>query len=333
MKNKLILLSSALVALASCGTPASSSASSPIASSSEEKTPYVLDLNVACPKGAPAVSLYRHLGQPESKLDINADATNIAAYMTSASDRDICILPTNAGLTAIAKKNAPFKIAATITFGNFFLASTGHDANGQLDPSDCVVYFQKSQVPGKIFDYVYGNLGLTNLHDVEAASDAKACLETGKLTLEDKTELDVDYVFIAEPALTATKAAHPNVSEFQNVQTKWAEVSGNKQLTQASVFVANSADKSKVNAFLSSLEEDINSFVADPSVIDPFVSAIGEDIVKNRFLSPSAMIKNVTKNGNRMGLGFKKAKDNKEAILEFVKLFGITALNESVYFE
>ena len=89
MKNKLILLSSALVALASCGTPASSSASSPIASSSEEKTPYVLDLNVACPKGAPAVSLYRHLGQPESKLDINADATNIAAYMTSASDRDI----------------------------------------------------------------------------------------------------------------------------------------------------------------------------------------------------------------------------------------------------
>ena len=140
---------------------------------------YELDLKIACPSGAPAVALYKHLKEPEAKLEINASATNVVAYLAPNSSKDIVIAPTNAGITAINKKNAPFKLAATITFGNFYLAATGNDANGKLDPDDYVVAFQQNNVPDKIFRYVYSDVAFTNLHYVDQASDAAACLISG----------------------------------------------------------------------------------------------------------------------------------------------------------
>ena len=38
------------------------------------------------------------------------------------------------------------------------------------------------------------------------------------------------------------------------------------------------------------------------------------------------------KNGNRMGLGFKRAKDNKEGIDKFLSIFGINATSEEIYY-
>ena len=148
---------------------------------------YELDLKVVSPSGAPAVALYKFLGEPEEKIEINSVASNVVAYLSPNSTKDIVIAPTNAGITAINKKNAPFKIAATITFGNFYLAATGNDANGQLDPDDYVVAFQKDNVPDKIFKYVYADVNFTNLHYVDQASDAATCLITG-LNITDEAK-------------------------------------------------------------------------------------------------------------------------------------------------
>jgi hypothetical protein len=41
----------------------------------------------------------------------------------------------------------------------------------------------------------------------------------------------------------------------------------------------------------------------------------------------------MTTKGNRMGLGYKKAYENRAAVENFVSLFGITGLNEEVYYK
>ena len=301
-------------ALASCGAT-TTPASSPVASSS---APYALDLTVATPAGAPAVGLYRHLSS--DKLEVNADPQNVVAYMNASSGKDIVILPTNAGLTAIAKKGVPYKIAATVTFGNFYLASTGHDDDSLLDADDYVVLFQKDSVPDKLFQYVYGDMNLTNIHYVHAVSDAQHCLLTAKDVTNDNA--DVDYVLIAEPAFTAAKKQNENISEYASIQTEFSKKSSGASITQASVFVANSADVTKVNSFLSALKTDIEVFLATPAVLDEATAGLDPSFVQSKLGAPAAMLKTMASANNRMGLGYKAAKDNKASIDAFMKLFG-----------
>ena len=320
--HNLLLLASAL--LASCGSPASSSNPA-----SSEKTPYTLDLKVASPAGAPSVAFYRHLKASEQMLEINADATAVVAYLSANSGKDIVVAPTNAGLNAITKKAAPYKIAATLTFGNFYLAVTGNDENKILDADDYVVAFQQNNVPDKIFKYVYSDL--TNVHYVNAASDASACLIAGKNTADDNAS--VDYVLMAEPALTNALSKNANASEYANIQTEFAKKSGGMEITQASIFVANSAEKSKVDLFLSSIEEDVKAFLGDPALIDSYVEGIDEKLLQAKFSAPVAMIKKQTSSGNRMGLNYKEAKTNKGAIKNFASLFAITDIADEVFYQ
>ena len=49
-----------------------------------------INLKVACPSGAPAVSLFAHLG--EQNVEVIA-AETVQSYMTDSSDKDVVILP------------------------------------------------------------------------------------------------------------------------------------------------------------------------------------------------------------------------------------------------
>ena len=44
------------------------------------------------------------------------------------------------------------------------------------------------------------------------------------------------------------------------------------------------------------------------------------------------MAENVLRKNNGMGLGFKLAKDNKEAIKTFLSIFGINNVDEKIYY-
>lgn len=129
-----------------------------------------LELNVAVPAGAPAIAFYKHLN--DSKLDVDA-AETVVAYLSSNSSKDVVVAPTNAGIAAI-NKGADFKLAATITFGNFFIVATGNDDDGVMNKGDKVLAFQENGVPGKIFNYVYGDRDL----DVKFAKDVQEAKNT-----------------------------------------------------------------------------------------------------------------------------------------------------------
>ena len=283
---------------------------------------YEHNLSVICPTGAPALAFYNYA--TDSNFETNSDASNIVPMMKQGL-KDIVVLPTNVGVNAIIKQNVDYKIAATITFGNLFVAATGHDDDGVMDKDDYIVLFQQKSVPDLVFHSIYGTELNDGIHYVSTAQKAAQCLMTGK-NVESENEA-VDYVLIAEPAFTTVKAKNENATQYANLQNLYKGKFG-AEIFQASVFVKNGVE---ANVFLSSLEEDIKAALENGDIISEKLSEIEKpDAVFG--VAPEVAAK-VTKNGNRMGLGFKLAKDNKEGIDKFLSVFNIDATSEEIYYK
>ena len=284
---------------------------------------------IVTPTGAPALAFYDYAGY--KNFETNSVPTNIVAMMNKG-EKDVVVLPTNAGVQAIVNANAPYKIAATITFGNFYIVSMNNDDNQVMDENDTILLFQKNNVPDKIFHYVYGDTLNTALHYVSAVSDAASAVIGGKFTDPDLgTELVPNYVMVAEPVLTNILSKKGEaVSVYANVQEEYKKKSNNAELFQASVFVKNSLEYEKVNLFLKDLERDINDAIADPSKMSAGMSKI-EDAATVYGVAP-AMAEAVLRKNNGMGLGFKLAKENKAAIETFLGIFGIKNVDEKIYY-
>ena len=322
--KKLLTLIAAVTLLTSCGTPKASSKEG--AKEYDRST-----LSVITPTGAPALAFYKYANQTNFETNANP-AEGIIPQMVTGK-KDVVVLPTNAGIQAIVNKKAEYQIAATITFGNFYLLSMNNDENKTLDANDTILLFQKGNVPDKVFHYVYGNDYDANVHYVSAVSDAAAAVNAGQFVdTESGKNVVPNYVLLAQPVLQTvlTKNADKGYAVYADMQAKYKEKSDNKALFQASVFVKTSVNKDTAKAFLESLKADINNAVNNPDVINDSLKDVTE--VQTVYGIAPAMATAVTKNNNGMGLGFEYAKDNKAAIETFLKLFNIEGLNEEVYF-
>ena len=288
---------------------------------------YTLDISVACPSGAPATGLYKYLND-EEHLEIVA-ANTLLGYFGSDT-KDVIIAPTNAGVSQIKNGGANYLLAANITFGNFFLASTGHDDNETLDEGDYVIVFQQNNVPDKIFSYVYGDLNL-DVHYVADMVDAKRALQLGYD--EHNDDKPIDYVFIAEPALSDVTEHYENVTQYKNVQVDFKNKSNNLEITQASIFVNKNSDKDKINKFLADFNSDISAFLANPNIIKNYVSLDKESTVAKLGADLDTLI-SITKNNNRNGLGYKNALSNKSSIDNFLALWPVIGItSEEIYYK
>lgn len=311
MKNKLLSLISLTVLLASCGGTTGKS-----------------KLSIVTPTGAPALAFYDYASA--SNFETNSVPTNIVAMM-AGGQKDIVVLPTNAGMQAIIKNNVSYKIAATITFGNFYIVSMNNDDNNVMDAGDQILLFQQNNVPDKLFHYVYGNDLDAGIHYANAVSDAATAIMSGSFIDGDDTIVP-NYVLVAEPVLTNVLSKKQAVSVYANIQEKYKEKSGDKEIFQASVFVNNKTDRKEANSFLSSLKEDIEAAIAHPEKFSEGMNKAGETAQEVFGVVPS-MAESVMRNNNGMGLGFKYAKDNKDGIANFLSLFNINEIPETVYFE
>ena len=329
--KKLFLLTS-LIALALMGCSSNTSDDKKSSDSSSTDDPqYVFErdsLSIVTPTGAPALGFYDFA--TSSNFETNDTPTNIVAMMV-AGQKDVVVLPTNAGIQAINGKSAPYKLAVTITFGNFYVVSMGNDDNNVMDANDTILLFQKNNVPDKIFHYVYGDTLNAGIHYVEAVSDASRAIISGSFTdSETGTNIIPNYVMIAEPALTNVKSKKEGISVYANLQEEYKTKSGNKEIFQASVFIKNTVEQMQAQMFLSQLEYDINSALKDSSKLKEGMSKV--ESAATVFGVAPEMAETVLKNGNGMGLGYKYAKSNKAAIDTFLSLFNIPETNEEIYF-
>ncbi len=309
MNKKLVLTLLPLVALSACN-----------------KSAYKLELQVATPSGSPAVAFIKYLGDTDH-LEVNSSADNVLAYFASTDagqKKDVIVAPTNGGIAKI-KAGADFQIAATITFGNFFLLSTGRDADASLSEGDKVLAFQQNGVAGKLFNYVYGDKSL----DVTYLDNAAAVKNK---VLTDKN-LDFDYFLLAQPVVTAVLSQKSEFNVYANVQNDYKEKTGGKEITQASIFIRKGTDQKVAEKFLNEVNKDILELLDNPEeFITTYAKDIEDEIFTAKMTGTKQLITNLTKNNNQLGLGFKYAYENKEAIDAFIGSLGMPATNEEIYF-
>ena len=285
-------------------------------------TTHPLNLKIASPAGAPAVSLFAHLDEKE--VEINA-AENVQAYMSDTADKDIVILPTNFGVNAIVNKGVGFKIAATVTFGNFYLLSTGLDEDKTLNEGDKVLAFQQNGVAGKLFNYVYGDKALEVTYLADAATVKNTILTANE-------SFDYDYALLAQPVVNAILKNKTGYATYSNVQEDYKTKSGGKEITQASIFVKNTADVEKVKADLSTIKNDVDQLLEDTLNIVNLTTSLEEEVVSAKLNGTSYAIKGLLDNGNQLGIGYKDAYANKANIDAFLQSLGMGATSEEIYF-
>lgn len=313
MKKKYFILSTLFLLTACGGNPDTSS------------------LHIVSPSGAPAVAFYNEA--KNERFETNSNPSNIIAMMTEASDKDIVVIDTVSGIQAI-QNGAPYSLAATITFGNFYIAATGNDDNAIMDGDDKIVLFGQGKTSDLVFHYIYGEQFDANIEYVPAVKDAAACLATGKNAVTSST---IDYVFVAEPVLFATlnnanAATYGKSSVYANIQDLYQEKTGGSSLIQASVFVRNATEKKVIQTYLSDLEENIQKALENPTLVEEGMNQIPLEQATALYGIAPTVAKAVLANGNRLGLGYKTAIDNKNAIDQFIQLFGLGSTNEEIYF-
>ena len=312
--KKISLIMFAGMLLTSCNSsPAKSSLDKSIyhAGEYQKQVDYKLDLSVLSPTGAPAVAMYQFASEINGKYTTTSNPAVGVIPMFQSGEYDVIIAPTDSGLNQIVNLGAKYKIAATVTFGNFFLIASGSDEDGVLNKGDSVIIFQENGIPGKTFNYLYNDLEL-NVTAVGAASDTKSIIENN-FVFDNKK---YDYVLSAEPVVSAT-----NSTVFLDIQSEFARVSGGKKMTQASVFIKNGVSKAKADKFLFALKDAINDGVANPDLIKTAIESIGSaQEQSSAFGVPGAIAKKATAAGNRLNLGFEFASDIKEDIRTFVNI-------------
>ncbi len=299
MIKKILCLSFSVILLASCNA------------NNEDNS----EINFITPTGAPALAFYDQ--GSNVNYTTNSVPTNVAAELQK-NDYDAVVFDAVNGLTSIKKNNANYKLAKIITAGNFYLACIDNEkstktpdkeGNYPLPKEGDVVYsFGQNLNPDKVYSTLckeYWKIENTAKY-VASVTEAQAVLKTGK----QGTDV-VDYVFIAEPALTAVmnnKSAetYGKVHIVRNIREEWKAYSGQDGIAQAGLFVHNNAiekKKAKLKEFITHLDSSIQLAITNPDAVSETMNAYGTlDEQVSRFGFNANVVKAVQKDG-RNGFG------------------------------
>ena len=304
IKKKLLTLSLALM-LTSC--------------SNYGTKPTTNSPSIMCPTGGPAVAL--SCMASSKKFETTSDPSLLMGYF-GAENYDVIVAPTDVGIKAI-KQGANYQLAATITFGNFYLVSTGLDNNSTIDEGDSIVLFQKNGLPDKIFHYIYGLDFETSITYVSNVAVAATSYQNKKVTTESGDKIDADYVLLSEPKLTALQIDEEKVI---NLNEKFEEKSGIARIFQASVFTKDSFEGAY--AFLENLKNGIENMTQiTQTAVKDYMNVVSDP--QTFFgMTPELAQKCINKN-NSLGIGFMYAKDAIPAIKNYLEIIGVGEINEN----
>ncbi len=332
--KKLLLVLSILLLLCGCAAnKTETTAEQPAeqaAETVEESSVDLSGLTIVTPKGAPVLAFYDQI-ENANYTRVTADA--ISALWTGEQSPDVLVVDLTSGVKAI-ENGAEYKLGAIITFGNFYLASTGNDENDTMDADDKIVLFgNENMLPNRLWHYLYGEDYDASLLYEADAQQAAAALGSGKYS--DGTE--VDYVFLAQPALFAAMKKNENAKIFADIQEVYKNKSG-LDMIQAAVFIKNSVDEATGDAFLDQLSGSIAKAIADPELVQAGLGVYTDDEATAQYGFNPTVVVNVFKQknalgNNAMGLGFARAIDIKSDIDAFLSIFGIDETSEEIYFE
>lgn len=287
-------------------------------------------LSIVTPTGAPVLAFYDQIAN-ENYSRVSADA--ISALWTGDASPDILVVDLTSGIKAIGN-GAAYRLGAILTFGNFYLASTGNDEDEVMDADDKIVLFgNENMLPNRLWHYLFGNEYDDSLIYEANAQIAAAALASGKAS----DGSDVDYVFLAQPALFASLKKNEKARVYMDIQEEYQKKSG-LDMIQAALFINDRVDQKTAEVFLEKLEASINALLQDPELANEGLSVYkDEEALAQYGFNPAVVVsvlkqKNASGN-NAMGLGYKKAIDIKDDIDAFLSVFGVDKTSEEIYFK
>ena len=323
LMKKLLTVLMILVALCGCTGEKKEEAT-------ENRTADTSALTIVTPTGAPVLAFYDQIGN-DNYTRVAAEA--ISALWTGDASPDILVVDLTSGIKAIAN-GASYKLGAIITFGNFYLASTGNDENETMDADDAIVLFgNENMLPSRIWHYLFGEAYDDSLIYEGNAQMAAAALASGKASDGN----DVDYVFLAQPALFASLKKNENAKLYMDIQEEYKKKSG-LDMIQAALFINERVDQETAAAFLKEREAAISAVIDDPQLALESLSVYKDEEAVAQYGFNPAVVVNVMKQKNAlginaMGLGFKKAADIKDDIDTFLGVFNVEKTGEEIYFK
>ena len=279
-------------------------------------------LSILVPTGAPSVAFASFLN--DSNFKVIDQPNNIVAQMVN-ENVDIAVLPTNLGVQQI-KKGLKYKLASTITFGNLFICSTGLDEDGVMGDDDYIVSFQENAVPDKIFKSVYD---VTVDYYQANAQEAAKCLKLKKDM--NNGGVAVDYVLMAEPAVSKLESQGADFSIYANLQEVYKAKYDDQQIFQASIFVRDSLTHEQVDPYLGRVKSYVTSLKTNPSLLEK-AKELDEQAETTLGIDIAATVTAIKKD-NALGIGYEVAYDHKAEIDTFLNIFGMPETNEEIYYK
>ena len=248
-KIKLILLS-ILFALTSC------------------KTQDSYKLTIVSPSGAPAIAIadlaYNH--KEEYNFELNKTPEILQATFLG-NQEDVIIAPINMGAT-MYNKNGNYLLASTLTWGNLYFASRLENFTLETMNNKEVIFFGANTINQYVVDKV--------LEHNSIVPSNKVFLETTALTQGQLIAKEDSIVLIAEPALSVAKTKVQGITSI-SVQDLYKDMTNGDSYPQAGCFVRKQTvkdHKSKIDSFISALEESSNKTSSDTETIAQYAEEL-----------------------------------------------------------
>ncbi len=261
-----------------------------------------IHLNIIVPNGSPALSqTHFQYTQPNIEnatydIQVVAGADPLIAAFGSGS-HEIIYAPTNLGAKLI-DTGVPYVFAATINWGNFYLASKSPISSmGDLEGRE-IIAFGENATPDIILRTLISEYSYTIAPTIRIPYNDSVQTSLGNLMSSDDA-----IVLLAEPVLSV---AQQNLGDLYviNLQDAWEDMTGLSSYPQAGIFVRNDLPKTIINDYLSAIEYGINFLSENPSVI-------AEYAVELDYGFPLPVLLNAIPRSN---IGFTSAQESRESL-------------------
>ncbi len=231
------------------------------------------------PSGAPTLAFY----DQGNNADFETNSTpSIVLAQFQTTYYNAIVFDSISGLKSIKQYNLDFKLAKIITAGNFYIASINKEDGVAPTSEDTIVSFGENLIPDLVYKKLYQNWGWqANTSYVKSVTEAQAILKTGKTA----GNVDVDYVFIAQPALNAamldsTAATYGKVKIYKNIREEWKTLTGQEGIPQAGLFYRYEdyqKDKSTFDNYSLAIDNRINQGILHPDQVKVVMDEYSSD--------------------------------------------------------
>ncbi len=278
-------------------------------------------LKISSPSGAPLVAIAGALDNDKQELSLNLEAQALQPLFVN-NEMDFIVAPINLGAT-LYSKNANYKLAAVLTWGNLFFASKNADFDNVEDINGKeLVLFGENTINDVVCSYVLNNFNVTPV--------TKTYLGSTQLTQQGLLSDDGGKVYlVAEPAISAAKFKDATIKTI-SVQDLFYTASSGKKFAQAGLFVNKNTlvnHEMLAKNFIKKVSESVALVKTEPD-------ALADKAISFGISTPKAVLVSSFEGCN---ISFVKAKDAKTDVeytanLDLTK-FGGSVPNDEFYYE